>query len=455
MPFYNRTAEIRRIEAARARARPQCIVVYGRRRCGKSTLLQQTMQEGDVYFMATQSDAAVQRQQLARALDAQLPGFSRGTYGDWSTLFAAMTDRPRSRFALILDEFPYLVKADTSVPSVLQRLLENREALKMDVILCGSSQQMMQDYILHAAAPLYGRADEIIKVVPLRAGWLGEHLIEQSSQAIIEEYATWGGVPRYWELRSNYGTYTEAVRQLVLDPIGILHEEPTRLLLDDMRDPGLSSALLSVVANGAHKLTEIGGRLHKPTTDLNRPLNRLISLGYLKREKPYGASVRDKKRNLYKVHDPFMRFYYRYVFPALSELELGLTDRMLVQLQTTLPGFVSYEWEELCRTAVSLNTLPGGPYRPARRWWGNDRDGKAMELDIVTESVDGSVLLVGECKWSDLDNAEVLTEELRQKAERLPLYRKQEIRTVIAARSFAQPPRGQSLNPEIVLAALR
>ncbi|MEM6396904.1 MAG: ATP-binding protein [Bacteroidota bacterium] len=329
MKFYNRTNEIERLRLALGHSSPQFLVIYGRRRCGKSTLLRHIMAADDVYYMATQSDASVQRSLIARQISEQFPGFNRSVYPDWLQLFEALRERADRRFTLIIDEFPYLAKSDSSLPSTLQLLLEDRDKLGFDLIICSSSQQMMQHYAIKASSPLYGRADEIIKVSPLQAGWLSEHLSDHSDEEIIKEYATWGGVPRYWELRARYSNYIEAVQKLIMDPIGILHEEPNRLLLDDIRDPGFSISLLASIAQGANKLSEIGGRLNRPATDLNRPLNRLIGLGYLKRDRPFGAKAKDKKRNLYKVSDPFMRFYFRYIFPAASDFELNIYDNTI------------------------------------------------------------------------------------------------------------------------------
>ena len=127
MAFYNRTEEIIRIKNALARPTPQFIVVYGRRRCGKSTLLRHVMKESDVYYMATQADAAIQRQQFSVALDGVFPKFSQTRYRSWYELFEMLETRKGKRFTLYVDEFPYLVKSDTTLPSLLQRILENRE----------------------------------------------------------------------------------------------------------------------------------------------------------------------------------------------------------------------------------------------------------------------------------------------------------------------------------------
>jgi len=139
---------------------------------------------------------------------------------------------------------------------------------------------MMQGLILDSSAPLYGRAAEIIKVRPLEPGWIKEALSLNSIEA-VEAYSVWGGVPRYWELAKIYRNQEEACKEIVLDRDGVLHNEPMRLLLDDMRGASQPHSLLSLIANGSNRLSEIAGRLGKPATSLTRPLANLT--GHRKR----------------------------------------------------------------------------------------------------------------------------------------------------------------------------
>ena len=314
---------------------------------------------------------------------------------------------------------------------------------------------MMGDLVLSATAPLYGRADEILKIAPLRAGWLLDHFPDHSAEAIVREFATWGGIPRYWESRSNYPDYVTAVDQLLLDNLGILHEEPNRLLLDDMREFGQAASLLSVVANGANKLSEIASRMNRPATDLNRPLNRLINLGYLKRERPFGASPRSKKNALYKIADPFMKFYYRYVFPFLSELEIQKTSAALEKIQATRRLYESETWEDMCRLAVSLGATGQTTKGVARRWWGKNTRGEFMEIDWVVDFPDGR-LCAGECKWSMVKDAETVRRKLKEKAALLPDIHDREIVAFVAARDFKDNTvMSKDLTPDKVLSYLR
>ncbi|MCO6487377.1 MAG: ATP-binding protein [Phaeodactylibacter sp.] len=412
--------------------------MYGRRRCGKSTLIREVLPKESIYFMAPQADEAVQRAQLANVISARIKGFDQAIYPDWESLFISLQnglERRTPPIALCLDEFPYLAKSSAPLPSLIQKMVDEMEQRSFHLILCGSSQQMMQGMVLDSTAPLYGRSNEILKIAPLEAGWLMDSLNCLAAQA-VEEYATWGGVPRYWEIRQEYDTYEEAVKEAILDRLGILHEEPIRLFLDDMRESVQAYSILAVVGKGSHKLSEIAGRLNKPATHLARPMNRLIQLGYLKREIPFGESLKSGKRTLYKLADPFMNFYFSFVSPNLSRLELGLTEQVYEGLAPKLNSFFANEWENLCRRSVPMAPVSGLSFGQASRWWGANENGKMMELDLVAESVDKQHILVGECKWADVADSAPIFRNLIQKAQLLPGLENRSIVPALFAKSI-------------------
>lgn len=448
MHFLNRSAELATLREALSRKRRQFIVLFGRRRCGKSTLLRQLPRERTCYFLATEGEPALQRALLAARLAERHPGFALAAYPHWASLLESLIARGGPRYTLVLDELPYLLKSSPELASTLQALLEDRERLPFDLVVCGSSQQMMDESVLSASAPLYGRADEIVRVEPLRAGYLREKFPNLSSRECVGEYAVWGGVPRYWELRDRYGSRVEAIRRLLLEPTGLLRDEPQRLLRDDLTHLASPISLLTLVANGAHRVSEIGGRLGKTSADLTRPLQRLSSLGYVGREVPYGESPRRSKRTLYHVRDPFMRFYYRFIDPEASRIEAGRADEVGGDIAEAMSGFVGETWERLCRRSVRFGAL-GKQYDDCRRWWGTTNERRPVEIDGVSRSRDRGTLLLMECKWSDGVDVAREAERLRRLAPTLPFYEGEAVKTVIATKDAG------ALSPERVLAALR
>ena len=453
LPFVNRKLEQSQLRSALVAEDAHLIVVYGRRRCGKSTLLQHLTQPGDVYFLADQSEPLLQIQSLASEIGRYLPEFDTAAYRSWSALLRTLNERVSGRLNLFLDEFPYLVRMAPELPSVIQHYLDTSGPKRLRVVLCGSSQRMMHGLVMDRSAPLYGRAREILKIEPLKVGWLPSALKLEGEEA-IEAYAVWGGVPRYWELAAPMST-TDAIDRLVLDRNGILHEEPVRLLLDDMRSAVQPYSLLSLVGSGCHRLSEIAGRLGKPAGGLVRPLSQLIDLGYLRRELPWGESTRSTRKTLYKVADPFLAFHARFVQPNRSLLEIGKMDVVGKIVQASLCDHVAAVWEQLARESVPFLSIAGDEWRPASRWWGTGTDRKALEVDIVAESLDRRRILVGEAKWSTRSpDLEALRSALKQRASRLPFVRGREIVCALWLRNA--PPRSRNVFvPKHVLSALR
>lgn len=384
-------------------------VIWGRRRVGKSRLLIEWARPRDgLYTVADQSVPSVQRRYLATAVAVRLPGFAEVEYPDWRTFFVRLgTEAAQAGWPgpFILDELPYLIAADPSIVGVLQNWID-AAANRPCTVVSGSSQHMMHDAALGAGAPLYGRAVEAFAVRPLRPGYLGDAFATSNPQTLVALYALWGGMPRYWELAQaaleGGAGLAEAIDSLVLDPAGPLHGEPDRLFLEETPPAMALRPLLDVIGGGAHRLSEIAGRLERPASSLSRPLATLTAMQLVRRETPFGSSPKATKRALYHIDDPFLRFWFRVVAPhravhaqAPPETRLGYWQKQRARLE-------AYAFEELCRMAVPMlhrADIPLahlGPWEPAQRYWrGND-----PEFDVVARSVDGKRLLVGEVKWS-------------------------------------------------------
>ena len=357
MNFVDRIEEIARLTNALSKEKSSLVVVYGRRRLGKSTLIKRVLSDSDVYFLADRSEGEHQRTLLAKVVAQIFPDFEKLTYPDWESLFRAVNYRTEKRFTLCLDEFPYLVEQSPELPSVLQKLADEKQ-LKYNLVLCGSSQNMMYGMFLDSTAPLYGRADEIMKLMPIRLPFIQEAL-HLDAVGAVEEYAVWGGVPRYWELRENRNSLSDALWHNILSVNGSLYEEPIKLFQDDVKDIVKTSTIMSYIGSGANRLSEIASRCNEPATNLSRPLKKLIDLGLLEKDVPFGIDEKNAKKSLYKIADPFMAFYYRFVVPNRSFIELGRKLPLEQALATHFSEYVSMHWEKICRDAVTGNMVNG------------------------------------------------------------------------------------------------
>jgi len=199
LPFLNRDTEIKKIQTALKDKNPVLIVLYGRRRCGKSTLLQHISKKSDIYFLADQRESPLQREALSHEIERIIPHFSDVHYPSWDALLHNLNNQVKKTPSLILDEFPYLVQRSPELPSIIQRFFDLPMKKNFHLIICGSSQRMMQGIVLDATAPLYGRAKEILRITPLAPGWISKALSLDAAEA-IKAYAILGGIPRYWEL---------------------------------------------------------------------------------------------------------------------------------------------------------------------------------------------------------------------------------------------------------------
>ncbi len=453
MKFVDRIEETARLRDALSRKKFSLVVVYGRRRLGKSTLIKRVLSDRDVYFLADRSEGQHQRTLLAKVIAQVFSDFDKLTYPDWESMFRAVNYRADKRFTLCLDEFPYLVEQSPELPSVLQKIVDEKQ-LKYNLVLCGSSQNMMYGLFLDSTAPLYGRADEIMRLAPICLPYIQEAL-GLDATAAIEEYSVWGGVPRYWELRESRNSLDDALWHNILSVNGALYEEPIKLFQDDVKDIVKTSTIMSYIGTGANRLSEIAGRCDEPATNLSRPLKKLIDLGFLEKDVPFGIDEKNAKKSLYKIADPFMAFYYQFVVPNRSFIELNRRLPIDQALNTHFSEYVSMQWEKMCRDAVTGNLVNGVVYGKAKRWWGSvlneAKKAEQVEFDVVAESIDKKYLLVGECKWTTQENGKQLTAELLRKAKLLPFANDYTIVPMLFLKSVPKDDIGNALLPEHII----
>ncbi|MCU0722832.1 MAG: ATP-binding protein [Planctomycetes bacterium] len=418
MDFVDRKPEMERLDGLVRSGRGGLAALWGRRRVGKTRLLLEWChRHGGLYAVADLSAESVQRRYFAESVAAKFPGFADVEYPDWLALLRALAreaKRASWKGPVVLDEFPHLVESCPALPSQMQNWLDH-EAKPDGVlaVIAGSARHMMQGLALGPDSPLYGRALEAMALSPMSAAAAAEALRLTDPVEAVRAFAVWGGIPRYWELAEPFGRrLDDAVDRLVLDPLGPLHQEPDRLLAEERPSAVPLRPLLDAIGAGAHRVSEIAGRIGQPATSLSRGLSRLAELGLAVREQPYGESERGGKKSLYRIEDPLFRLWFRLVAPHRGVLA-SAPEAVRRGLWTKhRDGLFSETWETLCRAAVprlkSGRGLPeGGPWGPAARFWG----GAGPEWDLVARSLDGKALLLGEVKWSEGRAAEPLVDE--------------------------------------------
>jgi AAA+ ATPase superfamily predicted ATPase len=408
MDFVDRKPEMDRLDGLARAGRGGLAALWGRRRVGKTRLLLEwCRRHGGLYAVADLSAESVQRRYLAETVAARFPGFADVEYPDWLALLRALgreAQRASWKGPVVLDEFPCLVESSPALPSQLQNWLDHEaKPAGLVVAIAGSTRHMMQGLALDPDSPLYGRTLEAMALSPMTLAALAEALHLADPVEAVRAFAAWGGIPRYWELAEPFGRrLDDAVDGLVLDPLGPLHQEPDRLLADERPSAVPLRPLLDAIGAGAHRVSEIGGRIGQPATALSRALSRLAGLGLVVREQPFGESERGGKKTLYRIEDPFFRLWFRVVAPHRGLLASAPEAARRGLWAKHRESLFSETWEALCRAAVprlgSGRGLPeGGPWGPAARFWG----GSGPEWDLVARSLDGKSLLLGEAKWSE------------------------------------------------------
>lgn len=466
MEFIDRKKEIARITRSLESGKRRFIVVYGRRRLGKSTLIKKCLREKDVYFEADLNEPFMQIQLLVNTIRMTYSSFGNARFDSWDDVLLHFNAICPEGTTLCLDEFPYLVKKTPYLPSILQRLLDSDE-LRFNLIICGSSQRMMENLILKSSEPLYGRADEKICLKPIPLPYW-QDAFKMPAKNTIEEFSVWGGVPRYWKLREDYSDLWDAMENLILDEHGILADEPNALFLDQTAEIAPYSSLMTAIGSGHTRYSQLADAVGRKVSDLSEPLKNLREMSYIEKDVPFGEDIEKSRKTLYRFADPFMAFYYRFIAPNKSFLALGRHQRIIELIKNEFNMHVGYVWEQCCRHAVSGNELFGHSWGFASRWWGTvptfSEDGKRtgsedIEFDIVAQSIDKKRLMIGECKWAAPDYLDRLYRTMKNKVSKVREFNNNDIKYLLFLREKPKPgpiPEDvKILLPEDVIALLR
>lgn len=406
MKFLGREKEILDLEKEYARD-GGFVVIYGRRRIGKTTLIKQFIKSKTAfYFLATKEVESQSMKRFAGVI-ARTTGNSvmqKAAFSDWLDLFQAVADyKPNEKKVLVIDEFPYLVKVNDSFPSILQNAWD--EILKdsnVMLILCGSLISMMKKHALSYESPLYGRRTAQMRIAPLPFTTVYENQ-KLSFEEAAEQYSITGGVPKYMEFFSDGQPLYEQIKENVLSKNGFLYEEPNFLLTDEVQVPTNYFSIIKVIADGNHKLGTIAGILGLETSALTPYLKTLSELGFIEKQVPVTERNAEKTRKgLYFISDNFLRFWFRYVYPYKGELELDNTQISLDELDKDFKEkFVAFAYEDICKEIFArLCSDKAIDFTPSKigSYWLNDKSGNT-QIDVMAVDTVNKRLFAGECKY--------------------------------------------------------
>lgn len=406
MKFIGRKSELEKLHAEYSR-NSSFVVIYGRRRVGKTTLIKEFLKEKTAfYFLATEELESQSMKRLAGVIARTTKNtlLQKAAFTDWLDLFRVIADyKPGEKKVLVIDEFPYLVKTNSAFPSILQNAWD--EILKdsnVMLILSGSLIGMMQKYALSYDSPLYGRRTAQMRLVPLP--FTDVYAVQKMPfDQAVEQYAVTGGVPKYLEFFEDGRSLEEQLKDTVLSKNGFLYEEPNFLLKSESATAVNYFSIMKAIADGNHKLGKIAGVLGQETSALTPYLATLSDLGFVEKRTPITEKKPEKSRKgLYLIADNFIRFWFRYVYPYKGELELDNVQIVLDEMnQDFREKFVAFAYEDICKTIFSELCKNGAiPFVPSRigSYWLNDFDGDT-EIDVMSVDHQNKRVFAGECKY--------------------------------------------------------
>lgn len=417
MIFYDRTAELDALETAFESPGHDLYVVYGRRRVGKTELLTEfCTDQPHIYFLASQEAEHRQREKfvekIAEYFDDRVPRID-----GWDEALEYLGDKLADEaLVVVIDEFPYLVEANDSLPSYFQSFVDAQlQDTDSMVVLCGSSVSTMESEVLGHESPLYGRRTGQIDLQPFSFRE-ARNVIGYDIEDAIRSFAVTGGTPMYltrFEYDQPLGTN---VQSQILSPTAVLYNEPEFLLRTELRNPARYMSILEAVATGHTTQNEISGATGIDAGPLSKYLQTLRRLRLIDRDVPVTASAKQSKRSRYRVADEFLRFWFRFVEPNRSSIEEAPAIVYDGTIEPNLPDHVATTFEDVCQEAVWEAIRQGelGPYADVGRWWyGED------EIDIVGLAPEDDRLLLGECKWTAEPVGHGLVSQLREKSDRV------------------------------------
>ena len=403
--FYCREEELRTMNRRYDKGRFECIVIYGRRRVGKTALINEFCKgKPTVYFSALSASSQENLEALSKAIyTCKNPDSSVApTYQSYADALDEITAMAKQqRLVFVIDEYPYLAKAEKSISSRLQHMIDHQwQDGQLYLILCGSSMSFMEYQVLGYESPLYGRRTAQFKIQALTYREMTRFHPGLSLQDQALLYGVTGGIPHYINKLEVEDDLDEALLENLFSTSSYLFEEPENLLKQELREPAIYNSVISAIAGGASRLNQISTKVGLESGICTKYLKVLLELGILKKETP--ITEKPGKKTIYIINDNFFRFWYRFVPGNMSAISVGRMRHIYdLAVKKYYPDYMGLVFEKMCqeyliRYAKKLPIL----LNAVGQWWGTDsKTRKEVQIDIVGTPVEGNEYLIGSCKY--------------------------------------------------------
>ena len=403
--FYCREEELRLMNRRFEKGRFECIVIYGRRRVGKTALINEFCKgKPTIYFSALNASSQENLEALSKAIyTCNNPNTTASpTYHSYDDALDEITAMAtQQRLVFVIDEYPYLAKAEKSFSSRLQHIIDHQwQDSKLYLILCGSSMSFMEYQVLGYESPLYGRRTAQFKIQALTYREMTQlhPELELEDQALL--YGITGGIPHYINKLDVEGDLDEAILDNLFSTSSYLFEEPENLLKQELREPAIYNSVITAVAGGASRMNEISTKVGLESSICGKYINILLELGILRKETP--ITEKPGRKTIYMIDDNFFRFWYRFVPKNMSIISAGRMSTVYEQaVKKYYPDYMGLIFEKMCQEYLNryAKDLPI-MLSSIGQWWGTDSAArKEIQIDIVGTAVDGDEFIIGSCKY--------------------------------------------------------
>jgi hypothetical protein len=402
--FIGREKELLELNEMYGQDKFQFFVLYGRRRVGKTTLLNEFCKDKPaIFYSAEQSNEKLNLEKFSEQIFQFYGETNLEPFSSWEKALLYIHNRQaENRLILVFDEFPYLVRKNRALMSTLQHLIDHTlQYGKLFIVLCGSYMGFMEKEVLSSKSPIFGRRTGQLHMKSFDYKTSLQFMDGFDDDQRIELYGAFGGTALYLRQIQKDKSVEENIKNSFLKVTSYLYEEPLLLLRQEVQEPGIYSAIIEAIARGATKSNEIATKIGEEPAKCIKYINTLCELGILCKETPFGEKESTRK-TLYGISDFMFRFWYRYVFGNRSLLETGAQDT--VWKRRIAPDYSNYMglvFEKVCRDYLyRLNSRGELPilFTSIGRWWGTDPvERRQVEIDLIAK--DGNDYIVCECKW--------------------------------------------------------
>lgn len=425
--FIGRKTELQQLNTLYKQDKFQCVIIYGRRRVGKTTLINEFIKDKDaVYFTGIESTAKDNLENFSRSIAAlnNANTDNAPVYKDFRSALIDIDALAQNRkIILVIDEYPYLARSYRPISSLLQELIDTKfkNNANLFIILCGSSMSFMEKQVLGYQSPLYGRRTAQFHIRPFTFYEAAAYYKNFSNEDLAVVYGITGGIPLYMSFITDTLSLKDNIINTFLTPSGYMYEEPFNLLNQELREPAMYNAIIRAVATGSSRISEIASKVGIENAAATSYIGKLIELGIIEKEVPAGTAGKSRK-SIYGIKDGMFRFWYKFIPENNILVQRNMPEAAWTNIQPHINEYMGKVFENICADYLLENytNLPV-QFQNFGRWWGNNPKMKREEeIDIVAANNDKAILC--ECKWRNEKTDKDVLETLLERRKLLPWF---------------------------------